>query len=196
MNHLTGERILQIAEQKLREAVRNADAPTQAALKKTVEKALNAIEEACPAVLQTTRHGVITAYGPRDELAQHDRLILVATATRSVIIGFDGLPPRYEDPQPQVSAAVFWRAIHHLIRRPDPDPIAAAVFHRIGDDKLKEIDRQSVTQKSFGLVPLIVALAARGQARRSYCGLLAIIGLPPPVSVQLASQESSYEPKH
>jgi len=195
VNYLTGTRILEIAGQKLHEAVRNANKETQSALKESVEKALAAVEEACPAALQTTPHGVTTAYGPRDDLAQRDRLLLVATAKNAVIIGIDGIPPKYELPHQQVSGAVFWGAIHALVRRGDPDAIAAAVFHRIGDDKLKRVDEQAATIKSVGAVPLIVALAAQGKGRHTYCGMIAMISLPPPISVQLAMQESSFERK-
>ncbi len=192
MDHTTGERTLELAERQLREAIKVTDAPTQRALQPSLERALDAIEEACPAVVQITAVGLMTAYGPREDLASCKRLILVATATKAVILGTDDVVSPLDR---RFSGAVFWGAVHQLIRKSDLGPLATAVLYRMGET-LTLADQRFAPAKALGAIPLIVAIAGRGRKPREYCGLIGMIGLPPAVHVQLASQEAVGEPKH
>jgi hypothetical protein len=179
----------------LLDAISQANAHTRAMLRRAIGKALDGIEDLCPVVLKKTGAGLLTAYGPRDEIAHMLMPVLVATPKRFTFFGYSEWPqpiaPSLRDAPG--AAATTWDHAARGVEKRDLNQVSNAVAARITPGLIEEFRAFAEHTRAEGDTPLLLVMCARRQRKQGVqtCGVMSFLRLPPTIEAQLAVLEQN-----
>lgn len=169
---------------------------TQQNLLPAVEQLVNAIEQFCPVgIYMTGRGAVATVYGPDFQGRTCEFVVIAASQTGAMVIGFDDWPEIEPIDDPAVEAAIksasVWSAICDCIADKNADAVVRCLLHRWGPDGVANVKATmaALVARGLGWVPALICLAGKTDTRAG--GSTFVLPLPAPIHLQIAKLEAA-----
>jgi hypothetical protein len=154
--------------------------PARGLLRAAAERALQAIESMCPAVMQPTDTGMAAAYGPA--VPDEGLVVVVATSGRHVVLTADEWPE--VEPLPEgVNSSEVWDGVAERVTAADVLALGCILSARLGDAGRADVAARSDKIRALGFTPVVVALAWSSGIKA--CGALGMVALPATIKRQL-----------
>ena len=172
------------------------DGETRRALRQTLPTLATTVEELCPAVLEVTPTGLVSAYGPflggQQRAGRH--VFIFATNEGHGLVLAAEWPPR--EALDEIAAAAhtrtfYWAAICEAVLEEKAGSALLTAAYLFGEAGRSQIATGSSKLRAAGLLPVVCVAAARHKKRARACGMSCVIALPPPIDLFVATPKGA-----